>query len=69
MDFQLGRHVIKDLGFVLANTILFTAATTAILLAGQDIEFMPVVRQFVEVEFPTPTTAVGNHLVSRMIWG
>ena len=67
MNFQLGRHVIKDLCLVLADAVPSATTAAAGLFAGQYIELMPVVRQLVEIEFPTATTTVGIDLMSRLL--
>ena len=56
MNFQFGRYVIEDLGFLVTDAVLHAPATGADLFRVRNVLFMPMVRQFAQVQFPTTTT-------------
>ena len=63
VHFELRRHVLQDLGLVLADAILRPTAAGALLFRLAQVLLVPIVRQLVEVEFSTATTTVASDLL------
>lgn len=67
MDFQLRGHVFENLRDIFTDAVLGAPAAIADFLFGRQIQFVSVVRETGEVEFPTAATSMPGNLLTRLL--
>ena len=56
MHFELRRHILQNAALVLADAVLGPTAAGALLVRFAQVMLVPIVRQFVEIEFSATAT-------------